>query len=205
MFPLRSLLAIGISVALPFATVSANELYSVLNTSAPTEELAVNFEHGGEEGGWSWYRNDPSRRRDIAQSFKAPSSGTFDKVTFKVRRLGGGVITEQPYRLRVLEADSVTISPDEAHEVASYDATITIDPISDSYMTFNLPKPVEMQAGSYYLVVLSWENSVHSNFIEFAVQSDYSLGAMWQNRSNEAPNFTRLADSRRPGLIFYIH
>ncbi len=169
--------------------------------NAPTENLLAAFD-GPEADGMGWYR-DTADWKDIGISFRAPTDGHFQKITFRVEAVRADFQQETKFRVEVYENAAIGENPLDGKKVYTGTGQVAIRRNDvGMYLTFNLGQEVPMVSGNSYAVLLMWEEP--ASVVVLQANPSYTEGFCWYRNETTDGKFNPANDSSRPGLTYYL-
>ena len=129
--------------------------------------------------GFSW-RNLPTSKRDLGQSFLATSAFTMDVMSFK---LSGNIQTGSPGADFTIELFESTTQSSIGSSISTQSATFpNFTGGSGDWLSFDIDD-IAVTSGKYYTFVLAWDSPATSRSINLSVVtgSEYAGGNVWED------------------------
>jgi hypothetical protein len=164
-----------------FALSAQAVTVSDFGASPPTENVEVSQTIGNASYQW---RNNEDSRRDLGQSFLAETSFTLDAFSFQTDGniqfgASGAGFTVTIYENNNRDAVGSAISTQTGNYI-----TDASNPLAGNWLLFDLAENVDVAAGKYYTIMLSWNvASVTDQDQVFRINTnggDYLPGRLWQ-------------------------
>lgn len=167
--------------AMSFALSAQAVTVSDFGANPPTENVEVSQTIGNASYQW---RDNEASRRDLGQSFLAETSFTLDAFSFQADgsiQVGasGSAFTVTIYENNNRDAVGNAIST----QTGTY-LTSASNPVAGNWLMFDLAENVDVTAGNYYTIMLSWNvASVTDQDQVFRINTDggdYAPGRLWE-------------------------
>ncbi|MDP0495842.1 MAG: hypothetical protein Q7Q73_06500 [Verrucomicrobiota bacterium JB024] len=167
--------------AMSFALSAQAVTVSDFGANPPTENVEVSQTISN--GAYQW-RNNEASRRDLGQSFLAETDFTLDSFSFQANgnvQVGasGAAFTVTIYENNNRDAVGTAIST----QTGTY-LTSASNPVASNWLLFDLAENVDVTAGNYYTIMLSWNvASVTDQDQVFQIDStgtSYLPGRLWE-------------------------
>lgn len=149
--------------------------------SPPTSNIVISATTQNNSIQW---RNLPTGRRDVGQSFLTDSAFTLDSVKMRIAPSGGfgAGAANTDFSFDLYSVPNATTSPAGGTLITSQNGNLPSTLANDAYVTFDIPD-VSLTANQQYIFMFSFTSPAANNeFLAYAantVGSTYSNGTGW--------------------------